>query len=160
MTAGACYTKVPDGCPLTNTEFEVMALVAEGKTGKTIALMLERSNSTIRTQVLSACRRLGAETRVQAVLAMKDSGWLGAQPRRPNESDPPLTHGQMLYLKAFDALLRTRTREAEAAVTICFAAMCWEADVRPKRSPVDMDDWLLSMAQNLMTRRLVFAVAV
>ncbi len=157
--AKAWRTEVPDGCPLTNTEFETMTLVAAGKSVKEIALHLGRTGSTARSHIYTACQRLGVPTRVQAVIVMKDSGWLGAPPRRPNEPDPPLTHGQMLYLSAFDLLLKNRTREAEAAVTICFAAMCWEADVRPQRRPCDVDGWLLSMGRRLTARRPELEVA-
>ncbi len=147
-------TRVPDGCPLTNAQYEAMLLVATGKSTSVAASDLGIAASTVRAHVFSACKRLGVHSRVEAVIVLKDSGWLGAPPRQPNVPDPPLTHGQMLYLQAFDLLLKTRSREAEAAVTICFAAMCWEAGARPRRRVADPDEWLMWMAERLTARRL------
>ncbi len=150
---GRCAGTVPDGCPLTNTEFYVLSLLAKGLSTAEIVRTTGRARSTISHQCHTACKRLGVHSRLEAIVVMKDSGWLGAMPRRANVQDPPLSHGQMLYLKAFDLLLRDRSREAEAAVTICFAAMCWEAGARPKRRCAGVDGWLLSMAQRLTDRR-------
>ncbi len=152
VSVAAHHARVPDGCPLTNAEYEVMSMYAQGQFTSEICFATGRASSTVRGRVNSANRRLGTTSRTQSLMLMKDSGWLGAPPRRPNEQDPPLSHSQMLYLKAFDVWLRDRSSEAQAALTICFAAMCWESNARPVRRPVDTDDWLLSMGRRLTSR--------
>jgi DNA-binding CsgD family transcriptional regulator len=52
---------------LSVREYEILSLLAEGLTGAAIAERLFLSPETVRTHIRNAARRLGAQTRVQAV---------------------------------------------------------------------------------------------
>ena len=53
----------------TRREAEVLAYVADGRTTREIAVLLQLSESTVRRHVRNACRKLGAVSRAQAVAA-------------------------------------------------------------------------------------------
>ena len=57
----------PAGRPLTDREREVMAYVAAHYRSKAISRLLGTSPKTIDTQIASACRKLGAGDRDEAV---------------------------------------------------------------------------------------------
>jgi DNA-binding CsgD family transcriptional regulator len=52
---------------LSVREYEILSLLAEGLTGAAIAKRLFLSPDTVRTHIRNAAKRLGAQTRVQAV---------------------------------------------------------------------------------------------
>ena len=65
-------TAAHDAGHLSRREIEILALVAEGKTDREIALQLSLSAETVSWYVKAICARLGARSRAHAVaLAMR-----------------------------------------------------------------------------------------
>lgn len=118
-------------CPLTQGELRVLRLLMEGLTYEEIAASLNRSPSTVRSQLHSAYRRLGVATSYQAVLTCVREGWLtwddgdperailmriedlfrhlvlAVESRQEREREQ-LTDSQRQYLAAFDRHLQAR----------------------------------------------------
>jgi DNA-binding CsgD family transcriptional regulator len=94
---------VPDDCPLTGSEFEVVCLLAEGLSAKQVAARRHCSVSTIRTLAHIAYARLGVRDRVTACLLFRDRGWIAPLEVRfvPEEPARPLTSVQRMYVDAF-----------------------------------------------------------
>jgi putative nucleotidyltransferase with HDIG domain len=65
-----------DPCPLSKAELVALRGLADGKAYKEIAGDLDRSPSTIRTQLHSTYKKLGVRDRAQAVLLATEHGWL------------------------------------------------------------------------------------
>jgi DNA-binding NarL/FixJ family response regulator len=63
---------------LTNSEHEVLALVARGCDNGTIADTLAKSEKTVRNQISSIFSKLGVRTRAQAIVVARDAGIGGA----------------------------------------------------------------------------------
>lgn len=144
---------VPPGCPLTPREYEVVGLLASGLTGKQIALQLGTTDSTIRTTLNAAYRRLGVVDRAQAVIACERAGWLGSpaishsreitlleeikrvlgeyvtEIRRAHRHR--VTAAQLIYLEAFDQYLRQPGAGADEELTAAFRVVMDEAAVSP-----------------------------
>lgn len=144
---------VPEGCPLSRRQYQVMCGLAAGRTYLEIARGLGISHSTVREHAHVAFRHLGVTGRGAscAVVAMKDSGWLGAKPRRPQEPpDPHLTPVQLAYAACFAALCRERTSRAAAIVTVAFGLLTavHALPSRP-RQPPDIDELLLRLARGV-----------
>lgn len=59
--------EAPDPEPLTPRELEVLALLADGLSNKTIASRLRVSDQTVKFHVASICGKLGAANRTEAV---------------------------------------------------------------------------------------------
>ncbi|MGB3329873.1 MAG: LuxR C-terminal-related transcriptional regulator, partial [Thermomicrobiales bacterium] len=80
MAAGPQHpapTPVPSSPnPLTRREFEVLGLVARGRTNQQIADDLFISVNTVRNHLVHICRRLDASSRVEAVARARDLGLL------------------------------------------------------------------------------------
>jgi DNA-binding CsgD family transcriptional regulator len=55
---------------LSPREYEVLALLSQGLTGRAIARQLFLSPETVRTHIRNATTKLGAKTRVHAVALM------------------------------------------------------------------------------------------
>lgn len=143
--------EVPAGCPLSNAEYRVISTIARGLTYKEAARELGISKSTIRSHMARIFEAFGLTARGQtaAVVLMKDMGWLGAPPREPPASDPPVPVPHLAYCIAFTRLVLDRTREAEQMVTLAFMLMCMHSGFRPvreRRTP-DIDALLLRMAR-------------
>lgn len=68
--------KVPDPCPLSSREMDVLRLLSEGMVYKQIATELTLSTSTVRTHLHNIYSKLGAVDRAQAVLQASQRGWL------------------------------------------------------------------------------------
>lgn len=69
----------PDGPPLeelTDREREVLELMAEGLSNKTIAYRLEISEHTVKFHVNAILRKLGAQSRTEAVVRATRLGWI------------------------------------------------------------------------------------
>jgi DNA-binding NarL/FixJ family response regulator len=67
---------IPEACPLTPKELAVVRELATGKVYREIAESLQSSNSTVRTHLHNAYRKLGVNDRAQAVLLCAEHGWL------------------------------------------------------------------------------------
>lgn len=123
---------VSDDCPLTPAELRVLALLMEGLTYEQIAVAVSRSQSTVRTQLHNAYRRLGVTTSYQAVLECVRSGWLTWGDADPHQAtlmrieelfrrlvtavesrhaSASLTPRQRGYLEAFERYMQSATRE-------------------------------------------------
>lgn len=70
---------VPD--PLTDRESEVLALLARGRSNRSIAQELSISDVTVRTHVSHILDKLGVSNRVEAALYALRSGLAGAEPQ-------------------------------------------------------------------------------
>lgn len=146
-------TNVPEGCPLTNCEYEILVLLSAGLSMKQVAARRQCHRSTVNSLMSNAYKRLGVHGgQTQAVVLMKDSGWLGALPRRPQDPpDPSVTPVQLAYAACFVRLCRERTSRAAALVTVAYGLLvadrAW-APSRPRRPP-DIDALLLRMARGL-----------
>lgn len=148
--------RVPAGCPLTNGQYETLALVAEGLSLKEIALRRSCSTSTVQSTLTNTYAVLGAAGRGQttAVVVMKDSGWLGAPPREPQQRDDSrdVTPTQRAYNEWFVRLCRSPGELGEAATATAAKLMSVDAaapfasrDARAPHRP-DIDTLLLRMA--------------
>ncbi|MEC3976817.1 response regulator transcription factor [Amycolatopsis sp. H20-H5] len=65
-----------EGCPLTDRELEVLRQVRDARTASDIADLVHLSAGTVRNYLSSAMRKLGANTRSEAVRRARDNGWL------------------------------------------------------------------------------------
>ena len=63
---------------LTTRERQILALLARGCSGRELAPRLNVSEDTVRTHIRNAMRKLGARTRVQAVVMALELGLLDA----------------------------------------------------------------------------------
>ncbi|WP_208587791.1 response regulator [Gracilibacillus suaedae] len=62
--------------PLTRREIEVMRLLAEGKTTKSIAKELFLSNGTVRNYISIILDKLEVDNRIEAIAKVNEKGWL------------------------------------------------------------------------------------
>lgn len=62
--------------PLTSREIEIVQLLANGKTTKSIAEELHLSNGTIRNYVSIVLDKLNVSNRIEAIRKALDKGWL------------------------------------------------------------------------------------
>ena len=62
--------------PLTDREIQVLNYVADGKTNKQIGYIIGVTESTVKSQVGSILRKLGANDRAHAVALAMRKGWL------------------------------------------------------------------------------------
>ncbi len=65
-----------DSCPLSTREQDVLKLLSDGKVYKQIAMELGLSTSTVRTHLHNVYGKLGAVDRAQAVLMVRERGWV------------------------------------------------------------------------------------
>ena len=68
-----------DSLILEQREWDIIRLVARGKSNKEIATDLGISESTVNTHLNNIYRKLGVDTRTKAVLHCLDEGWLTIQ---------------------------------------------------------------------------------
>jgi DNA-binding NarL/FixJ family response regulator len=60
------------GAPLTRREREIMTLIADGLSNRQIAQRLVISEKTVKNHIVSIYRRLGVESRGQAIIRWRD----------------------------------------------------------------------------------------
>jgi len=72
---GARYNHLSDN-PLTRREFEVLRLLAEGKSNKSIGEKLFISEKTVKNHVSSILQKMEVEDRTQAVIIAIKNGWV------------------------------------------------------------------------------------
>ena len=73
----ATRSRVPDGCPLTNTEYDLLVCLSQGMVPKQAAWQRRQNWSTVRTHLSNAYARLGVQTAYQAITIGFEEGWLG-----------------------------------------------------------------------------------
>lgn len=108
---------VPEGCPLTGAQFDIVQMLCDGLTYDEIALRRKTAASTVRTICHGAYQRLGVTSSTTAVAAMFRNGWFGwvrpeptvsATQTTPKPAGPepfPLTPFMRAYLAEFDKFL-------------------------------------------------------
>jgi DNA-binding CsgD family transcriptional regulator len=69
--------RVPDGCPLSPRQFEVINLLCDGLSYHEAARRLGIAVTTVRSHVDAAHKKLGVRSTAQAVAMMGRSGWWG-----------------------------------------------------------------------------------
>lgn len=169
-------------CPLSERQYEVVALMMQGRDYGEIAHELKINVSTIRTHIHSAYERLGlaGSSRGALFAVMLSRGWITPAEVAPqdaystwlqatrNDLDWQPSAAQRCYLKAFDRLLVRRDAASAAAMEFAYRLMCWEAGI-PMRTWPDIercdedatdrvDEMLLGMARAL-TRPIPLAGA-
>jgi len=73
--AGVKFIHLPNN-PLTRRESEVLRLLAEGKSNKSIGDYLVISEKTVKNHVSSILQKLGVDDRTQAVINAIKNGWV------------------------------------------------------------------------------------
>lgn len=68
--------RIPQPCPLSARELEVLSRLAAGEVYKQIGAGLSLSPSTVRSHLHRIYTRIGVADRTQAVLLARDSGWI------------------------------------------------------------------------------------
>ncbi|AOS61422.1 response regulator transcription factor [Actinoalloteichus hymeniacidonis] len=63
-------------CPLTIREREVLAMVADARSGADIARSVHLSSGTVRNYLSSAMTKLSARSRAEAARIARDRGWI------------------------------------------------------------------------------------
>ena len=97
------------GCVLSPRELEALRLLARGFTYAQAAHELGCAQSTVRTLLQTAYKRLGTSTIAQAVALCAHVGWLDLVPDDGESvelADRRVSWAQRLYLEAFDQSLR------------------------------------------------------
>jgi DNA-binding NarL/FixJ family response regulator len=74
----------PHAAGLTVRQIEVLRLLLEGKSNKTICLELDLAIGTVKSHVAAILHTLGAESRSQAVAAVESFGWRAMIVGNPN----------------------------------------------------------------------------
>lgn len=64
-------------CQLTSREKELMKLAARGLSNKEIAVELNITNTTVGLYLYRIFRKLGVQSRIQAITQALKFGWLG-----------------------------------------------------------------------------------
>lgn len=101
---------VPDGCPLTPVQFDVLRQLANGHSYEQIAARTGRAVSTVRSHANAIHRALGSTNATQAVALMYRNGWMHWTPPEPAPDKwalartDPVLHA---YNHVFDEHLRT-----------------------------------------------------
>jgi DNA-binding CsgD family transcriptional regulator len=88
-------TRARNDCPLTNSEYRVLKLVAKGYAPKEIATYLGCQHTTIRTHLANSYKKLDVTNGAQAVVVALEKGWF--------QYDPPLHFNP--FLNAFSEAL-------------------------------------------------------
>jgi DNA-binding CsgD family transcriptional regulator len=82
--------EVPEGCPLTPRQFQILQLLGDGAINKYIAGHVGISPSTVRSHVEQIRHALGAHNITQAVTEAGRRGWMGWTPPPQVEAPSPL----------------------------------------------------------------------
>jgi DNA-binding NarL/FixJ family response regulator len=76
-------TKETTPCPLTERQLQILALVAEGTSNRTIGAQIGLSSQTVKNHMLSVLRKLDAPDRTAAVVVALRQGWLDLRGLHP-----------------------------------------------------------------------------
>lgn len=132
-----------------------------GLTRKQAARSLGISQSTVRSHLNGAYRRLGVSDATQAAMMALSNGWV--EELLPDHAGRPYaavvqrhkknwlpSPAQRLYLDAFDVLLARRDEEAAERVDFFFGVMCRERGCPDRRGDrPSVNAMLLGLAQAL-----------
>jgi DNA-binding CsgD family transcriptional regulator len=70
---------VPEDCPLSDRELQVLRLITTGHTNKEIGALLYLAEDTVKTHLRRAFRKISARDRASAVAIGYQRGWLGKE---------------------------------------------------------------------------------
>jgi DNA-binding NarL/FixJ family response regulator len=70
-------------CPLTERQLQILALVAEGTSNRTIGAQIGLSSQTVKNHMLSVLRKLDVPDRTAAVVVALRQGWLDLRVLHP-----------------------------------------------------------------------------
>lgn len=116
--------RVPDGCPLSAREYQILCLATVGLSKVETARVLGITPSTVRSVLKNARHRMDVDTLEQLVAEATARGWLLHEPPQRG-----LTVVQRRYLHQFDRMLRGEPADTDE----CFRAMCVERGVTDPR---------------------------
>lgn len=97
---------VPDGCPLTPRQLEVVGWYCQGLTRREIARLLGIAENTVGVHLVAASRRAGTGGRRGLVRMARDRGWSlpGLEPGRDRDvARGDLSPDLQQYLAVFEA---------------------------------------------------------
>jgi DNA-binding CsgD family transcriptional regulator len=155
----AAIADTPLGCPLSGRELLTLTEMAGGLSQKAIATSRHAGESTIRSQVMSAHRKLHTANGAEAIVVCIVHGWIvpatGAHPelelllvvndtltmlydRLVSGQDFRVTPAQHDYLEAFERMLRTHhDGHGDAELVAARLAMGAKLDVVLAEARVD-----------------------
>jgi DNA-binding CsgD family transcriptional regulator len=116
---------IPQDCPLTPRQWDVLLLLSQGWSYLQIGRELSIGASTARGHAFGGCRRLGVARTGAAITLMARRGWLGWEPPRA-----ALRHVVAGYL---DALDRYAAGEPGARTAMMFYADEMRRIIKPDR---------------------------
>ncbi len=76
LAATKARTKSPSGCEISEREIAVLRLAATGITSKQIATSLSISELTVNSYFANIFRKLGVQSRIEAVVLAMKKGWI------------------------------------------------------------------------------------
>lgn len=103
--------EVPEGCPLSDRQYEILYWITQGKEYTEVASLLGISHSTVRTHTHHAYKILGVKSASAATVMFMREGWHAEKPAEPQGERPAiLDHSAYAglppfapaYLEAFD----------------------------------------------------------
>ena len=112
--------QVPEGCPLSARQLEVLRLAADSLTYDEIGSVLGISTTTVRSHLHNAGRRLGINSHrvTSAIIHCARRGWFGWQEPPSVDAAPPVGGFLGAYLEAFDEHLRTGSDASRRSMRI------------------------------------------
>jgi DNA-binding CsgD family transcriptional regulator len=130
--------RVPDGCPLSPRQFEVITLFCDGLSYFEASVRLGVAVTTIRSHANYARQKLGARSTAEAVAMMGRSGWWGWVPPDPDPEPSSFVKAKPwagAILAEFDRWLASGFADQTARDSLYLAAQgaCHTADVTPSQ---------------------------
>jgi len=94
---------VPDDCPLSARQYEVMYWITQGKTQIEVAELLGMAQSTVRTTTHHVYKILGVPNAAAAAVHFMRKGWHAEEAAAPSAEQPPqrLDHSAYAGLPSF-----------------------------------------------------------
>ncbi len=161
------YHEVPDDCPLTARQREIVRLAMRGLSYGEIARELVLAESTVCTHMWAARAALGITGRGRGHLfaLMLARGWAIADDLLPDYRGAPYARAAVrglprawvpspawrLYLDAFDRLLVTRSASAAADVAYFLGVVCRAEGVSVPERGKDVDAMLRRVGARICT---------
>lgn len=94
--------EVPEDCPLTARQYEILYWITQGKEQKEVAHLLGLSHSAVRTHCHYAYKLLGVPSATAATVMFMRKGWHAEETATPSAEQPQhLDHSAYAGLPAF-----------------------------------------------------------
>jgi DNA-binding CsgD family transcriptional regulator len=100
----------PKGCPLSEKQWEAVQGLERGATYAEIGVELGMAESTARTHLQRAYRKLGARRAAEAIVKLRAADWYPDLPPPPVDDEVPLPPAIKAYLGVFDRYLKLWAR--------------------------------------------------